>query len=163
MTRAKRQELAALFEEHFPHVILPKVRRINEKLERMLKLKPRIHDCCINSCQAFTGKDSGALACRFCHSSRYHTTEDGKHTFRPRKEWVFFPLAPRLALQYQGDRAQVLTEYRASFDNARSSNFEGWRDVFDGDLYQDLIDPALVDRSQRGMQDDHDFGPIFTE
>lgn len=79
------------------------------------------------------------------------------------KEWVFFPLIPRLILQYKGARAQELTEYRASFDNARAS-YCGWRDIFDGDLYQDMIDPALVDRSlQREIKDDDEYGPMFTE
>lgn len=163
VTRAKRLELKALFEEHFPHVILPPIWRLNDKLEIMLHLQPKIYHCCVNSCQAYTRDDEDAEKCRFCGTDRYYPLQPGQKARRPMKEWVFFPLIPRLILQYKGARAQELTEYRASFDNARAS-YCGWRDIFDGDLYQDMIDPALVDRSlQREIKDDDEYGPMFTE
>ena len=163
VTRARRLELKALFEEHFPNVKLPPMWHMNNKLEKMLQLKPQIYDCCVNSCHAYTRDDADAEKCRFCKTDRYHPLQQGHNMRRPVKQWVFFPLIPRLILQYKGGRAQVLTEYRDSFRTARSS-FCNFRDIFDGDLYQDMIDPALVDRYlQRENMDKGDYGPMFTQ
>lgn len=135
VTRSKRLQLKELFQQHFPHVKLPSIWRINEKLESMLQLKPQVLQCCPNICEAYTGAKAEALTCSFCGTARYY-----EGSLRPRKEWIYFPLLPRLQKQYQDlHRAEKLTTYRAKFDNPRTENRWDITDVFDGELYQELL------------------------
>jgi hypothetical protein len=127
---------------------LPSLRCREARLRGVTGIQHRAIDCCFNSCIAITGKYSDAQECPFCNEPRKHPTSD-----RPRKQFIYIPLAPRLRLQYKNaERARVLKSYRQDLLQSNEANgIRQFRDVFDGDLFRNFHQDEL------GLfQDPHD-------
>jgi hypothetical protein len=127
---------------------LPSLRCREARLRGVTGIQHRAIDCCFNSCIAFTGKYSDVQECPFCKEPRKHPTSG-----RPRKQFIYIPLAPRLRLQYENpERARVLKSYRKHLLESNETNgTRQFRDVFDGDLFRNFHQDEL------GLfQDSHD-------
>jgi hypothetical protein len=135
VSRKKQQEIKEFFQRHFPDISLPTIWRINEKLSSHTGIRPVWYDCCINSCMAFTGDATNDAHCtalkdkpkptgRRCNA-RYF-----EGTVKPRKRWLYIPLLPRLIRQFKSEQADVLSEYRASFDDPTPGR--DFCDIFNG-------------------------------
>ena len=135
--------MIAFFSRHFPSIQpeIPSMWRINEKLEKLSGIHPQWFDCCINSCMAYTGLYKDKLSCDYCNTPRFYDRKDTKGHQKPKKRYLFLPLCPRLRAQYKTEQAQVLMEYRASFDNRQGG--ADYTDIFDGKLYQHWLREKL--------------------
>ena len=126
--RAKYSSLQKLLRKY--GVQLPSVRRVQRRLQRTTKIKPRFIECCYNNCIAFTDEYTNATECPLCKEKRHIT-----NTIRARKQFAYIPIIDRLRLQYQNAaRARVLSTYRQSV--TREDNHGESRDFFDGELYR---------------------------
>jgi hypothetical protein len=141
--RAKYGELQKIMKDH--GVPIPSVRRMAERIQRIIKIEPRFIDCCYHNCVAFTGTYRNATHCPVCEENRYIET-----TKRARKQFLYLPILHRLGLQYRNPaRARVLSSYRQSFSGGYSH--DQICDVFDGDLYRKFhVDDLKL------FQDSHD-------
>ena len=115
-------------------VELPCLRRSQHRLQQWTKILPKFLDCCVNSCLAYTGAFEHERVCPRCNELRYSTTG------RPRKQFLYIPVAHRLVLQYSdADRARVLKSYRQTYSNQPGdAGRQQLRDIFDGALYNEF-------------------------
>jgi hypothetical protein len=115
-------------------VDLPSLRRCETRLQQWTKIHPKLVDCCVNTCLAYTGTYEQVQMCPHCNESRYSAAG------RPRKQFLYIPVADRLVLQYRdAGRARVLKSYRQTYSNlSEDSGQYKLRDVFDGALYHDF-------------------------
>lgn len=133
MTRNSQEKLVSFFDRYHPDLALPSIYRVNKRLEKRSGLKPIWYHCCINSCMAFTGEYADFTHCKICKEARYHAQLSRKRELKPRKKWLFFPVAPRLLKQFRDpEKATYLSTYRAQFDVPK----DAFTDIFSGDLYQ---------------------------
>ncbi|KIK79591.1 hypothetical protein PAXRUDRAFT_160931 [Paxillus rubicundulus Ve08.2h10] len=89
-------------------------------------VKPVMHDCCPDSCIAYTEKYIHNQFCPFCKEARFHA--NGK----PRHQYAYFPLIPRLKGYFQSLGMIKKMSYCASYHHQPGDI----ADVFDGDHYQ---------------------------
>ena len=126
---------------------LPSLHRFKGRLQRWTKIDPKLLDCCVNSCIAYTGTFQDERICPHCNESRYSAAG------QPRKQFLYIPVAHRLVLQYSdAGRARVLKSYRQTYSNqSDDAGRRQLRDIFDGALYHDFH------LQERGMfRDPHD-------
>ncbi|KAF8833389.1 hypothetical protein BDN67DRAFT_861141, partial [Paxillus ammoniavirescens] len=97
-------------------------------------VKPVMYDCCPNSCIAYTAKYIHHQSCPFCEEARLNA--DGK----PRRQFTYFPLIPRLQGYFQNQEMIKLMSYRAQYQQ----NPGEIADVFDGNHYQRLLRHRVV-------------------
>ena len=147
MTRKKRQEMLGFFRRHYPHIQLPTIWRLLEKLEKLTGVVPEWYECCPHSCVAFTEEYSSLDKCPWkdCGQLRYHPrTSNGK--LRPRKRWLYLPIVPRLRQLYASSCAEELSTYRAGFVRRREDQETTLTDIFDAKMYQDLLKKGFFAR-----------------
>jgi hypothetical protein len=120
---------------HRLHVKLPSLRRAASRLHRWTNLTPLLLDCCVNSCMAYTGENAELSSCTLQSCNEPRRLPSGE----PRRQFIYFPLSQRLALQYQeAKRARIMKTYRHDLTGSQpNSNARYLRDVFDGSLYRD--------------------------
>nr|GAT46989.1 predicted protein [Mycena chlorophos] len=97
------------------------------------------YDCCINTCMAYTGPDTEADDCRYCHEARF------KRNGKPRRTWCYFRLIPRLQALFQDPEIVKLLRYRYTYQS-----FPGFlNDFFGGRVYERMRNtPVVVDGQQ---------------
>ncbi|CAG8722618.1 11118_t:CDS:1, partial [Dentiscutata erythropus] len=89
---------------------------------------------CINSCQAFTEEFIENTSCKICGGSRYDSKEN------PRKFAIYFPLIPRLQIQYADPTHAIQLRYRANY----KQDNETIRDIYDSKLYKEILEEELL-------------------
>lgn len=104
-----------------------------EKLNGLVDIKQNHIDMCKNSCCAFTGIYVDDLTCRFCGLERYI---DGQ---KPQKTAIYIPLIDRFRIQYANSERASELRYRSQ----REECDDGYSDIFDGDLYKELVEEGL--------------------
>lgn len=92
-------------------------------------VKPVMLDCCPKSCVCYSQKYAHLDACPHCHTSRHN--DSGK----PRAQFCYFPLIPRLQALFRSQDMIEIMLYRARFVSSTTNI----RDVFDSDWYQKLL------------------------
>jgi len=115
VTRQQYDNLRAILRRTVD-IELPCLRKRGERLEKLTDLKPRLIDCCINGCIAYTGDFEALDACPTpCGEPRWRLKGDQRI---PRQSFVYIPLTTRLLLQYRSSRrAHTLQTYcRPFFD-----------------------------------------------
>ncbi|CAG8561309.1 19284_t:CDS:10, partial [Gigaspora rosea] len=105
-----------------------------KKLSSIINLKYTCIDICINSCHAFVDDMIGKTVCTICGENRYDSL--GK----PRKSAFYFPLIPRLKMQYADPIRAKELKYRANY----IPNSQKISDIYDGKLYKELIEEGLL-------------------
>jgi hypothetical protein len=98
-------------------------------LDKLVDIKLNHIDMCKDSCCAFTGIYVDDLECRFCHLKRYNNSK------KPQKTAIYIPLLDRFRIQYADSERASKLRYRSQ----REECDEGYNDLFDGDLYKELL------------------------
>lgn len=105
-----------------------------KKLSDLVNLEYISIDICVNSCHAFVDNMLEKTSCIICGENRYDNL--GK----PQKSAFYFPLIPRLKMQYADPIRAKELKYRANY----ISNSQKISDIYDGKLYKELIDDRLL-------------------
>lgn len=146
----KRKEMVKFFRKYY-NIKPPSIYRTEEKLAKISGLKPQWIDCCINSCMAYTGVNAFLEQCphtikstkQLCNQRRYFDSPDKYGNPKPRRRFLYLPVEERLRSQFakvMEGRAQLLSTYRAGFDNYTGGPIT---DVFCGELYQKYLRKEL--------------------
>jgi len=150
MPRACMAKIRSIFNPLLANGIqLPSLRYAQDRFIKLTGIHPRYYDCCINSCVAYTGDRQVLTVCPVCQEPRYTASQLGANCThgrrvpgqgtggrRAREQFVYFPLASRLRLQWKHpERARLLKTYRRGLEQTHEPGI--YRDVFDGDLHRD--------------------------
>lgn len=110
---------------------IPAVRSLTAKLSG---IAPSFHDCCVNSCLAFTAQYQSLDICPTCGEPRYETMPNNER--RSRKVFQSFSLIERLTQLYQSKAAAAEMRYRANYDVNSERDKDIIGDIFDGEHYK---------------------------
>ena len=110
-----------------------------KKLSELVDLKLNHVDMCINSCCAFTGIYVNDEICRFCGLERYIVGNNSKEAQKSQKTAIYIPLLDRFRIQYANSERAFRLRYRSQ----RKECDDGYSDVFDGDLYKELVEEGF--------------------
>ena len=146
ISRAAFDDLKTLITDQFSAHI-PSIRYAVRRLQKLTGIMPVYHDCCINSCIAFTGDKASLESCPFCGAPRYEQQQVQVQSRarshgqplkrRGRKRFMVIPLTQRLQLQWRCPaRASMLRKYRHDLQQTHKEGV--YRDVFDGKLFREF-------------------------
>lgn len=107
---------------------LPSLDNIQRRVAALSGTTYALYDCCRNSCCCFVGPNLSRTHCPYCQSPRYHA--DGRAV----KQFMYFPVIPRLKSMATNKQMSLLMAYRKEFQPVPGT----YRDVFDGTHYQQL-------------------------
>jgi hypothetical protein len=115
----------------FPGVQVRSWKATQRRVGDMSALKPELLDCCVNSCICYVGKYANLEHCPFrdCAEPRYDTQH------RPRRQFSYIPLIPRLKAFVANAEQAAKMLYRSQFQHAP----DVVKDIFDGLLYRRLL------------------------
>lgn len=129
----------------FPKAPVPSWKVCQEQVAQLSGFEPQVYDCCVNSCCCFTGPHAAATECQYCSTSRFDA--NGK----PRQQFVYLPITPRLKKLLANQDTAKAMQYRAKehvYDPAVV------KDVFDAEVYRSLLGKKVtIDNKQM----DHTF------
>lgn len=100
----------------------------------LAEIEPVWYNCCINSCMAFTGEETNLEECRYCSELQFDAQR------KPRRQFAYLPLVPRLKGFFASTRMAALMSYRAKYPISAMSI----SDVFDSVGYRELLDRQVV-------------------
>ncbi len=106
-----------------------------EKLNQLVDIKLNHIDMCRNSCCAFTGIYENDSICHFCSLERYVISNNFKKAQKSYKTAIYIPLLDRFRIQYADSKRANKLRYRSQ----REECDDGYSDIFDGDLYKELV------------------------
>ena len=133
-----------------PHVLRARARELAE-------VEPVRYNCCIKSCICYAGHYRHLDKCPRCNESRF-SGRDSHGDPRPRRQFLYIPLIPRLLAFLKSGHMAELMQYRS----ARSHIPNVSSDIFDGDYYQQLRSTPItvhgkpVDPPVNYFKDDRD-------
>ncbi|RIB15161.1 hypothetical protein C2G38_1972099, partial [Gigaspora rosea] len=111
--------------------------RLQKLLGNLVPFKPKLVDCCINLCVAFTGKLTDKNHCPECNEPRYKFSKASRIS---RKSAIYWSIISSLQRQYK-DKAQAeALHYRHNYTSTQeylAGNQIG--DIFDGHQYESLV------------------------
>src|SRR5215204_973349 len=110
--------------------------KAKEKLNELVDIKLNQVDMCINSCCAFTGIYVDDLVCRFCSIERYIISNNAQ---KSQKSAMYIPLLDRFCIQY----ADLERSFKLRYRSQREECDDGYSDIFDGDLYKELVEEGF--------------------
>ena len=105
---------------------------LRTKAQGLAGIKPLRFDCCIGSCVCFAGHYATLKKCPRCNESRFEVDSHGKK--KPRSQFLYIPLIPRLVAYLASPHAASSMRYRSQHQHTPGS----LRDIFDGANYQAL-------------------------
>ncbi|KAJ3485684.1 hypothetical protein NLI96_g4778 [Meripilus lineatus] len=103
---------------------------IQTRVTKLSGFEPRSLDCCINSCCCYQGPHSDSTSCSYCREPRYDSQG------RPRKQFIYLPVIPRLQARYSNPTIAKLMRHRAEVHVHTPDKIT---DVMDSDIYQNLL------------------------
>jgi hypothetical protein len=101
---------------------------------RLSGFKPVKYDCCVDSCALFVGPHANLRQCPKCQKERFNA--QGK----PRKQFTYLPLIPRLKTFIANLSMAQKMRYRSQ---EHKYNPNVVKDVFDSTVYQNLLDKRV--------------------
>ena len=107
---------------------------IFQRIAKLSGVKSQFIDCCKNSCIAYTSKYVHFQSCPFCREARFNQV--GK----PHRQFMYLPLIPQLRGYFQSVQMIQILSYRVDYDLRKGEVC----DVFDGNLYQELLRCRVV-------------------
>ena len=110
--------------------------KAKEKLNELVDIKLNQVDMCINSCCAFTGIYFDDLVYRFCSIERYIISNNAQ---KSQKSAMYIPLLDRFCIQY----ADLERSFKLRYRSQREECDDGYSDIFDGDLYKELVEEGF--------------------
>jgi len=134
----------------FPNVEISSYKVTRARAEFLAAFTPVSYDCCIKSCCCYVGPHTQATHCPYCKEPRHNTQG------RPRKQFTYVPLIPRLKGYYQNAQLVQQLRYRHGF----VSDPNIIQDVYDGKHYKRLrMEQVVIDGQERRYKfftDSHD-------
>jgi len=114
---------------------------VKKKLLKLVNIMPTFIDICVNSCIAFTGPYANESLCHYCEESRFI----GSNLQRRKscKVLSYFSLIDRFRIQYNDPGRSKLLRYRYEYINSENYNNSNIGDIFDGNLYKELVDEGF--------------------
>lgn len=114
---------------------LMSVDKLQRRIAFLSGVKPRLYDCCVNSCCCFTRQYEKLSHCPFCHEPRHDRA--GK----PRNTFSYIPLLPRFKDWFRNPELVDKLRYRADYKtDGPNADCDDIMDIFDGTHYFDLLD-----------------------
>jgi hypothetical protein len=108
---------------------------ITRRVAILSGIEPLYFDCCPNSCIAYTGEFSLLDRCPLCSQTRFR-----EGTKKPRRQFCYIPLIPRLQNFFANQKATEELLYRYNYQSKPGIV----SDVFDGEHYQNLRKTKVV-------------------
>jgi len=123
----------------FPKEPPPSLAHAHARVSALSGVEPTLFDCCVNSCCCYVGPYINDQHCTFCNKPRLDSRG------RPRSQFTYVPLLPRLVALYHNPRMAEQMRYRASCEYEPD-----WvNDIFDGHIYCNLCHTKIeVDGQQ---------------
>lgn len=121
------------------HTSLPSLKHLRTRILALSGLKPRLYDCCIQSCVCFAGPFASLEACPECNKPRRNAAGAPSNSFSS------LSLISQLRALYCSPKIADKMRYRADY-KADNSVME---DVFDGDCYNELCRTNVTIDEQR--------------
>lgn len=112
----------------FPSANVESFKKTEHRVQRLSGFQPVLYDCCINSCVCFTGPYEKLNDCPVCSTGRLD--DEG----RPRAQFSYLPIIPRLRAMVSNQKHAAKMQYRANYQHKPSQ----FNDIFDGSHYQTL-------------------------
>jgi hypothetical protein len=106
-------------------------------LEKLVPIKPKYHEMCINSCCLFYGKYNSNHTCPFCNESRYINKKG-------RKYMPYLSLIERLKIQFNNKERVKELLYRSEYISMDNDD-EIFGDIFDGNMYKELCEEGFFE------------------
>src|SRR5206468_6992371 len=97
-------------------------------LDKLVPIKPKCYEMCVNSCILFYGKYNSNLECPLCGEPRYINNKE-------RKSMPYLSLVDRLKIQFKNKERVKELLYRWEYI---SNNNDILGDIFDGNIYKEL-------------------------
>ncbi|KAJ3475772.1 hypothetical protein NLI96_g11613 [Meripilus lineatus] len=119
----------------FPDSELGSLKSIRTRIAQLSGLEPTPHDCCVNTCCCFTGKNADCSTCPYCHEPRFDA--QGK----PRNRFIYIPVIPRLQSCYSNPTLAKLMRHRAE-DHIHTP--DKVTDVMDSNVYRNLLGKHII-------------------
>ena len=110
-----------------------------KKLNELVDLRLIHIDMCVNLCCTFTGTYNDDTICHFCGLERFIISNNSKKTQKSQKTAIYFSLLDRFRIQYADSKRATKLRYRSQ----REECDDGYSDIFDGDLYKELVDEGF--------------------
>ena len=136
---------------------LPSAYLLRARARELAGIEPVRYDCCINSCICYAGHYSPLEKCPRCNEPRFSGC-DSHGNPRPRRQFLYIPLIPRLHAFLQTIHMANLMQYRST--RAYSPGVSS--DIFDGEYYQQLRSTPItvhgkpIDPPTNYFEDDRD-------
>ncbi|PCH42719.1 hypothetical protein WOLCODRAFT_86186 [Wolfiporia cocos MD-104 SS10] len=98
-----------------PHIELLTYAVVKSYVENLTGIFELRHDCCVNSCMAYTGIYSELDKCNYCGEPRYEERRRRrKRRLVPRKQSTTIPIAPVIQAMRRSTEGSRAAEYRAT-------------------------------------------------
>ncbi|EIW51320.1 uncharacterized protein TRAVEDRAFT_91364, partial [Trametes versicolor FP-101664 SS1] len=114
----------------FPHSSLESWKSVQAYASRLSGFAPQVYDCCVNSCLAYTGIYETEDICPVCGQQRRNSSG------RPRNQFIYLPVIPRLKAQQENRERATQMQYRAK-EHVHEDGII--KDVMDSAHYQSLL------------------------
>ncbi|KIJ60586.1 hypothetical protein HYDPIDRAFT_63201, partial [Hydnomerulius pinastri MD-312] len=114
----------------FPTAPPPSWKSTQTRAATLSGVEPVLYDCCVNSCCCYVGPNADYDHCPYCNEPRLDAR--GK----PRQQYTYVPLIPRLVGMFRNKEMAEKMTYRANHHHHTPDIFT---DIFDGSVYQDLL------------------------
>jgi hypothetical protein len=126
-------------------------------LDKLVPIKPKYHEMCINSCCLFYGKYNSNYTCPFCDEPRYINKKGRKHM-------PYLSLIERLKIQFNNKERVKELLYRSEYTSMDSDDDEIIGDIFDGKMYKELCEKGFFeDRRELALTVSCDGYQIFKQ
>jgi len=106
---------------------------LRAKARSLAGIEPLRFDCCVDSCVCYTGHYALLEKCPRCNTPRFEGV-DSKGKPKPRAQFFYIPLIPRLIAYLESPTVAQAMQYRSQHQDAPGL----FRDIFDGVNYQAL-------------------------
>jgi hypothetical protein len=110
--------------------------KIKNHLDKLIPIRPKFYDMCLNSCCLFYGEFSQDQECFYCNEPRLSNQT-------PRKSMPYFSLTERFKIQFACSERVKELMYRWEYVSSKDK-FDGiLGDIFDGNIYKELCELGL--------------------
>ena len=116
---------------------------LRARAKELTGIEPVRYDCCVNSCICYAGHYKPLDKCPDCKEPRF-SGRDSHGNPRPRRQFLYIPLIPRLAAFLQSAHMAKLMRYRSLHVHVPGVS----TDIFDGENYQQLRGTPITVHNQ---------------
>lgn len=130
--------LSGFVNDDFPSAYI-----LRARAKALAGIEPKRYDCCVNSCVCYAGHYGPLDKCPECNEPRY-SEHDSHGKRRPRRQFLYIPLIPRLLAFFESVHMAELLQYRSTHTHTPGV----FTDIFDGEHYQQLRSTPITVRGR---------------